>query len=178
MNSVSRRQVFQFAISGNLLFLSGCNMVGRRSNDNEVPAPRLRLYLDREQTDAGWEMTVRARHVNDWDTSIHDVTVIAFNEHGEDVCTIPIGDSLQHGSNEKTETVDCDGFPAIVTATAEESPCDGAQIRMLYYTSEQDPETVDDLNHHSFWEGRWRDCDEELPPEHVLDEVRQSGAAQ
>lgn len=63
-----------------------------------------------------------------------------------------------------------------MTATADESPCDGANIRMVYYTSDQDPEDVDDLSRHTLWNDRWRECDEGLLPEAVLNEVRQSGA--
>ena len=122
-------------------------------------------------------MNPRVRHTTDNTTSIHNVTVVGFNEAGENVCQVDMGDFPQGGKFEETETVDCEGFPAIVTATAEETPCDGASIRMLYYTSEKDPAAVKDLSYHGLWESRWRECDEDLPPEHVVEEVRQSGAA-
>ena len=172
MSSLTRRRVLRTVLASTLTGLAGCGRIHRRGKPN----PTLDVFLAPEKTDSGWQLQGQVRNTDD--TSIHDVRVVAFDIHGNEVCRTAVGDFPQHGRHETTTTVSCDDFPGIVTAMAEESPCDGALIRMLYYTAEQDPETVDDLNHHSFWEGRWRECEEELPPEHVLDEVRQSGAAQ
>lgn len=177
MTAVTRRSLFRylgFLVIGGVI---GCLGIEPNQGIRSERNPRIRVSPGIERSATGWKMSSYMRHYTDRHASIHGVIVVAFNTHGEEICRDSMGDFPQHGRYEATKTIDCDEFPAIVTATAEESPCDGAQIRMLYYTSEENPETVDDLGHHSLWEGRWRDCDEELPPEHVVEKVRQSGAA-
>lgn len=148
------------------MMLSGCGQRGEGER-----SPRLRLYPGVEQTDNGWQMEFRVRHKTDWQASIHDVSVIAFDGRGNEVCRVDVGDFPEHGRNEHIDTVTCEGFPAIITATARETPCEGAQIQLFYYVSDQDPADVGNVNDSSRWEGTWRQCDEELPPERVLEEV-------
>ena len=175
MNCVSRRLALRASVISITPLFIGCTNLS--SQEVEEISPRLRIYPQRKQTETGWEMTVRVRNVNNWDSSIHDVTVVAFNAHGQEICQAHMGDFLQHGQNTATETVNCDGFPAIVTATARETPCDGAKIRIIYYISEKNPEDLDTFRNQTLWEGRWRECDEEFPPDHILEKVQQSGAA-
>lgn len=176
MKPLCRRSVLQFGALSAVTGVAGCS-INVNTPGNGDRNPTLRVYPGVEQKGDSWKMNLRVRHKSDNIASIHDVTVVAFGEHGQETCYIEVGDFPQGGRYEVDETVPCDSFPAIVTAIAEESPCDGANIRMLYYTSKKDPATVDDLTNHSLWEGRWRECDEDLPPEHVVEEVRQSGAA-
>ena len=176
---VSRRTILRCCALGTVPGVAGCNVnvnVGRTDDEEGEPGATLRVSPGVERTETSWQMNVRVRNTTSYDFSIHDVTVVAFSEEGEEVCHVHMGDFPQGGRWEETKTVDCETFPAIVTAIAEETPCDGAHIRMLYYTSEKDPATVNDLSNHRLWEGRWRECDEELPPEHVVEEVRKSGA--
>ena len=166
--------MLQFIGSGTAISLSGCNFI---NSGREERQPTLRVLPNIEQTEDAWKMNIWLRHTSDTVTSAHDVTVIAFTTHGGEICQIKMGDFPIGGRFEERESTICNKFPAIVTATAEESPCDGAHIRMVYYTSEKDPADVDDLSHHRFWEGRKRECGEDLPPGHVLEKVQQSGAA-
>ena len=178
MGLTPRRTVLECVGAGVISSLAGCIDISTNIGENGDPDPKLRVYPNIEQTENSWEMPVRVRNVYDWDTSFHDVTVIAFDEYGEEVCRVSMGDFPQNGRFEESKSVDCTNFPAIVTATAEETPCDGAKIRMVYYTSEKDPTSVEDLSYHGLWDGRWRECNEALPPERVIQEVSWSGSTE
>lgn len=161
MVSFSRRSVLQLLSTGAIVGFAGCIVDFQRDRERH---PRLRISPNVDQTETGWQMEVRVKHTSDTVTSIHDVTVIAFDNHGREVCQLNAGDFPRGGRHEATETTDCDDFPAIVTATAEESPCDGANIQIVYWTGSEEERFP--------WDDTFRECDESLPPGRVLDEVK------
>lgn len=162
MKHISRRVVLHFAGVLTSIGLIGCT---RNRGRNSEPQPVLELHPETEPTDTGWNMDIWIRHTSDRAASIHDVTVIAFSNHGEEVCRIDVGDFPQGGRFEERESVTCDTFPAIVSATAQESPCDGASIWITYLAeSGEEGEPI-------AWDNTPRECDESLPPERVIKEV-------
>lgn len=146
------------ALSG----LGGCNVT---IGPNGERHPTLKVHPEVERTETAWQMDVWVRNTRNNTTSIHDVTVIAFTEHGDEACRLDIGDFPQGGRFEERDTLICDDFPAIVTATAEESPCDGANIRIAYLAR------VEDERERFVWDSTFRECDESLPPDRVIEQV-------
>lgn len=168
MGSLGRREAIRILGTGAIVALAGCH-----GNRGDEPSPTLRLSPSLELTETGWRVTVRVRHKTDSVASIHDVTVLGFSDHGESVCQVNVGDFTSPGEFEATESVTCEDFPAIITATARESPCDGAQIELLYYVGGDEQRDSGSVNDGSLWEGNYRKCDEEVPPEHVVSNVTQ-----
>lgn len=146
---------------------SGCN--GNWEEGGEV-SPQLDFFAQVEPTDTGWELTVRARNTHDWDVSVHDITVLAFSDTGEEVCRKEVGDLVQHEDPNRTVTMVCKSFPAIITGTAAESPCDGARIELLYWVGSEEQRSADLPGDVKVWESTYRECNEPLPPKWVLEE--------
>lgn len=172
MRGLSRRTIIEFMGLGATMATAGCG--NPRDGDRSAT---LRLFPVFERTESGWQMTVRVKNTTNNIASIHDVTVVAFNGQGEETCRIGMGDFPHAGRYEHTETVSCEGFPAIITAIAEETPCEGANIRLLYYVGETTPKDVANINDHALWDGTWRECNEELPPDRVLKKVSRNETA-
>ena len=104
---------------------------------------------------------MRARHTSTWETSIHDVEILAYSDTGEKVCRKHIGDLLELEEPEKTVSLTCGSFPAIITADAEESPCDGALISIFRWKGTENEK--DHPNDPGLWDQDRRECDEGLP---------------
>lgn len=170
---MKRRTLFRIVASGFAASLAGCN--GNLTSNNE-PVPVLDiLSVSLQRIDSQWELTASVRNTHNWHVSIHGVTLVAFSDTGEEVCRQQVGDLLEMESSEQTVTVTCDEFPAIITAIADESPCDGARIEIQYWigSDEQRGAELPDDTH--VWDSVRRQCDEPLPPERVLENVTQSG---
>lgn len=165
---MDRRTLLQVLTPGVITTIAGCN---QNRNENDELEPKLDIFAEIEKVDSQWELTARVRNTYDWDTSIHDVTLVAFSENGEEVCQTHVGDFLRTEGPDRTVTVTCDRFPAIITATAEESPCDGAQIEILYWIGSDEQRGADLPNDVKVWGDTYRECNEPIPPERVLENV-------
>ena len=168
---MNRRGVVKLLITGGSIGLSGC----AENNTNEID-PRVSIFPEVEPEEDRWKLKVRVRNDYGDYVSVNDISVKAFDQQGEEVCSVDMGTLPQNGPYDRTKFITCEEFPAIITAVAEESPCDGAEIRLLYYVGFDEPQDVEDLVDGSYWEGTWRECEENLPPGYVIEEVRQSGA--
>ena len=170
MNPIYRRNFLKFCVLGVSSAATGCSInIGGRNNGERNPT--LRLFPDPEQIEGEWQMNVRVRHTSDNVASIHDVTVMAFSKKGEEVCRVDVGDFPQGGRFEATESVDCEAFPAIITATAEETPCDGANIQIVYWTGTDEQRGEEIPDGIFVWGSTFRECDEPLPPDRVIANV-------
>lgn len=176
MIPVSRRAIFGSFIASTVSGLAGCIDISTNIGENGDPDPRLRVYPRVEQTRDSWEMSVRVRNMYDWDTSFHDVTVVAFDESGTEVCRVDVGDFPQNGRFEASKTISCREFPAIVTATAEESPCDGANIGITYWTGPDDLRGEEIPEGRIVWDRTFRECNEDLAPDRVIANVSTSAS--
>lgn len=108
---------------------------------------------------------------NHRDVSIHDIMVVAFDENGDEVCRNYIGDLLKGERPDKTATLVCDVFPAIITATAEESPCNGANIMILYWIGDADQVELSGETGVILWKSTYQECDEPIPPRRVIENL-------
>lgn len=165
---MKRRDVLSIGAVG-LGALAGCG--GRRRSENDEIHPLLKLYPTLGRENGDWSVKVRAKNTRVQDAPIHEVTVLAFKDTGEELCRNHVGDLDSLGSNERTVHLSCEAFPAIITAIAEESPCDGARISLLYYVGDREARKAGKVNDASLWEQTRRQCNEELPPERVLENV-------
>lgn len=168
---MNRRIFMGLFCSGASLFSVGCN--GRFGNNGEID-PQLDLFASVERTESNWRLTVRTRNTLDTDVSIHNITVLAFNDAGEEVCRSNVGDLIKFEDRDRTVTVRCTDFPAIISAKARESPCDGAKIEILYWIGSEAQRGADLPDDVKVWEDTYRNCGESLPPERVLDQVSSS----
>ena len=144
--------------------------------ENGEVNPQLDLFAEIEKEGTDWELTVRVRHTSTWETSVHDVTVVAFSDTGEQVCEKHIGDFVEMGAPERTVTTNCDEFPAIIAVTAQESPCEGAYLEILYWIGTDEQRKADLPGDVLVWESYYRECNEDLPPQRALENVSRSEA--
>ncbi len=151
------------------MVLAGCGT----PNPNPV-YPLVKLFARTERDSSDWLLRVRVRNARVPDAPIHDVTVVAYNDTGTEVCRKQAGDLSTIETNERIMHLTCDGFPAIITATAEESPCDGANIQILYWIGTDEQRGADLPPDVKVWESYYRECGESLPPERALENVNVS----
>lgn len=148
--------------------LSGCN---GGQNESDDLSPILTLSVQVEQKDSGWELMASVRNDHNWYVAFHDVTLVAFSDAGDEVCRSIVGDFPKNGTASQSVTVTCDAFPAILSATAEESPCDGARIEIQYWVGTAEQRRAELSNDEVVWESTYQKCDEPLPPSRVLTNV-------
>lgn len=160
---MKRRGFLRLYLGGGAISVAGCN--GFRRDDAD-PSPVLDIFAEIHETEVAWELTARVRNTHDWDVSIHNVTLLAFSKNGTKVCQNDVGDLIKLETKEQTVTISCSKFPAIITAKAEETPCDGAQISLLIWQGTEQQKS--NPNDPDLWEHTRRKCNEPLPPERAL----------
>ena len=165
---MNRRLFTRFLCGSMSVLYAGCS--GQLKGNGEI-SPRLDIFAVVERTDSGWKLTVRARNTLDWDVSLHDVTILAFSDTGEEVCQAYVGDLIKLEEPDRTVTANCSAFPAIITGDAEESPCDGAKIEIIYWIGSDEQRHSDVPNDVKLWEDTYRKCNEPVPPDRVLEQV-------
>lgn len=135
------------------------------------PDPKLQISPKVEEIENGWELTSNLSVSLE---SLHGVTLLAYTGAGSEVCRQQAGDFDVPGipgGTEKTVTTTCSRFPAIITATAKETPCDGANIEILYWIGTDEQRHEDVAGDVKLWETTTRRCDEQLPPQRVIRNV-------
>lgn len=164
---MDRRTLIQ-SCGGLPVLLAGC--VESVPDNTGESTLELVIYPEISSSDDGWTLVAKVRNVHDWQGSFHDVTLLAFSDTGDEVCRKQIGDMLETDESSRQEvTVTCETFPAILTATAAESPCEGAEIEILYWSGTDEQRRADLDNDVTAWESTDRNCDEPIPPERVLE---------
>jgi len=114
-------------------------------------------------------------------TSLHitvrefeNIVVFVFDDDGDRIDDHRIGTvdppGLPDGAKREIE-MDLDAFPAIISAEAEKPPCEDRLIDITYWirTDEQRGREISESE--KVWEETFRECDEALPPERVIDKV-------
>lgn len=151
-------------------FLRGCGLAlgGSLAGCSEPVSgdlePELTMISWVEPADEGWSLTVDLAVSL---SSLHDVTVLAYDAGGAAVCRADAGDFDVPGvpaSQERRVTATCEAFPAIVTATAAETPCDGARLEVQYWVGTDAQRGGDHPDDVVLWRDTFRRCDEALPP--------------
>ena len=158
--------------------LVGIALVGVSHAGCSVTSPprdnpdRLALYPTVSETPTTWELTVEVRNVNDWDRGFRDVTVLGYDETGQRVCTAEVGDLDGDSGRRPTVTASCSSFPAIVTATAAQSPCDeDIAVEILYWVGTAEQRGTDPNENEIVWKSTVQQCNESLPPNRVIQNV-------
>lgn len=171
MNKMNRRTLIRLGTCGLFASVSGCDRV--QENDSN-PVPVLTLSTNVETIDSEWELHVTVRNNHNWHVSFHNVTVLGFDESGAEVCRAHVGHLLENESASKSTTIACQEFPAIVTATVEESPCDGAKIEIQYWIGTRQQRRGESRDGEIDWESTQRRCEEPIPPSRVVDQVNRT----
>ena len=167
---MNRRTFLGFCGTGFTVGVAGCGVSPNVIGDE--PDPRVDFYLRVDRVDDEWLLKARVRSHDD--TSIDGVTLIAFSDQGEEVCRTQVGDFEAYQVVEHTVEITCKTFPAIVSGTAAETPCDGANIQITYWVGDPEQVELSGENETILWESTYRECDEPLPPERVIEKVEET----
>jgi hypothetical protein len=156
--------------------LTGCQSY----NDSESTTKRnhkkaLSLSPIVKKVNRGWAVKVVVRNEDDWDASFRDIQVLAYTPDGTKVCESHVGDLLQSGDFKRTVEMTCSAFPTIITATARESPCENALIPVIYWVGSKAQKTATIASGEIVWKDVYRQCEEALPPQRVLEKFETSG---
>lgn len=171
MNNMNRRKFFQIALGGTFGVLGGCG----QPVENGEPDPYVSIFPEISEANSEWELSARIRNDNYWEVLVHDVTLIAYSDEGEEVCRKHVGDFALGEPESRSVTVRCNSFPAIIAVTAEESPCDGAKLEIVYWTGTDDQRGKELDTEEIVWESTYQECSESLPPDRVLQNVSTGG---
>jgi hypothetical protein len=131
----------------------------------------MNIFPEVQKNSGKWLLEARIVSVHDWHTSFHEVRLLAFDTEGTKICEAPVGELSGH---KKTVDTTCSKFPSIIAATARESPCKKAQIPIVWWTSTKEKRTSTFTPGKRPWKSTYRECDEDLPPERILDEFKTS----
>ena len=165
---MNRRSIVRIFSCGICSLFAGC---GKQDDDWEL-SPKLSIYATISSTNSVWDLTIRVRNnYRHEGAELHNVELFGFSDSGDEVCRTPIGDFQESDPSERQVTVTCAEFPAIITATAEESPCDGANIMILYWIGDADQVELSGENVVTLWESTYRECDEPIPPQRVIENI-------
>lgn len=156
MVSVNRRSVLEALAPATTALSAGCLFDGGTPRTRcGHPARKLDIAFTTEQSARGWQLngTVHNRGLEE---PFRNVTVHVYSNQEELLCEQDVGTVA--GGSVTNFTVDCGGFPDVVTASASEGPCEPCvKIPILVYR-----ETTGDRT----WDAtRTRACGEGLPPE-------------
>lgn len=134
-NEMKRRHLLRKCTLGVMIGLTSCQSTQKtgittQQDHNKI----LALSPSVRRTSNRWELKIIATNEYDWDTSLYDVEVVAYTTDGTKVCEAHVGDLLSSGDFQRTVKMTCSRFPAIVTATMRETPCEKASIPVLRWT--------------------------------------------
>ena len=169
MIEMKRRDLLSTAATVLLLTVAGCaDSTGSEKTTNGGHTKELDLSPTVTKTPDGWSLTVIVGNEHNWHTSFHGVQVLAFTADGTKICEADAGDLLAPGDATRTVKMTCSAFPAIVTATARETPCDDARLQIVRWAGAeaQRRQTVEPGE--VVWEYSYCKCGEQVPPKRVL----------
>lgn len=146
-----------------ICLLAGCGAY----TDGATPKTTINPFLEPNATDSGWMLEGYVENEDPASVTVHNVTVVAYSGGGEKVCETYLG--TLNGTNHRPDvSIECTGFPAIVTATAREPLCEKVYINIGVWegTDQQKRSQYDDPE---LWGRYERDCDGTLPPERFVE---------
>lgn len=168
---MNRRTILRWGIWGSVGVIAGC---GQPVEDGE-PDPYITISAKVIRLESDWKLSATVRNDTNREVSVHNVTLIAYSDDGTEVCRERVGDFLQDEPASRSVDVKCKEFPAIITVTAEESPCDGTRLQIDYWIGTDDQRGKDLDEEEIVWESTYQECGESLPPERVLQNVSTGG---
>jgi hypothetical protein len=123
-----------------------------------------------------WESKTFVENLRGNSHPFHDVVLRSFDNGGEELEVVSIGAIPTPDDRRVVEIqFETEEFPAIQTATAQQSPCDKVEIEMVYWTGSDDQRNEGPNDHGAPWQSTTRRCNESVPPERVVERARQAG---
>jgi hypothetical protein len=167
---MKRRHYLQALVGTSAVGLSGCQQL--QPSETKITERKnkvLNIFPQAQKSANGWLLKAKVVNVHNWDTSFHDIQLYSYTTDGTKVGETQVGDLIEPGGDKRTVEMTCSEFPAIITATARETPCEDALLPINYWvgTEAQRTETVDDEE--VLWKDTYRKCREDLPPKRVLE---------
>lgn len=166
---MNRRGLLRTSVIGLVAGLAGCQRSGRNHSTTTKKRPKsIGISPTVKKIPGGWSLKVTVTNEDDWDASFHDVQLLAYTTNGIKTCEAKIGNLTSSSGFQRTVETTCSAFPAIITTTAEETPCENALIPVLRWTG-TDAQRRQTVAHDEWpWSSTYRKCGEELPPERVI----------
>lgn len=167
---MKRRHILQALAGSSIGLLSGCQQFQRSEQtiterNNKV----LNIFPQTQKVTDGWSLEAKVVNVHNWDTSFHDIQLFAYATDGTRVGEAQVGDLIEPGGEKRTVETTCAEFPAIITATAQETPCENALIPINYWVGTDAQRTGNVSDEEILWKDTYRKCGEDLPPTRILD---------
>lgn len=174
MNRRNLLRAFGFGVTS---LLAGCQE-SKRSSSKTAKSNNKSMDISPTvlKTDNGWKLKAIVANEDDWDASFHEIRLFAYDINGTKVCEEPVGDLTSSGEFQRTVQTTCSAFPAIVTATTQESPCQNALIPVLWWTGTKAQQKKTVAPDEWPWESTFQKCGEELPPQRILNKFENSSA--
>lgn len=166
---MKRRNLIEISATAIITWLTGCQTSSRSdSTTTKSHTKSMDISPTVLKTTDGWTLKVVVANEDDWDASFYDVRLLAYAVNGTKVCDVAVGDLASSGDFQQTVKTECSAFPAIITASSRESPCENALIPVLRWTG-TDAQRKQTVSHGEWpWNSTYRKCGENLPPERVL----------
>lgn len=172
---MKHRYFLQVLTGSSLIGLAGCQRFQRSNQTTTEEHDKVMNIIPQVQKIADeWLLEAKVVNVYNWDTSFHDVQLLAYAADGAKIGETQVGDLVKPGGDEQIVETTCSEFPIIITATARETPCEDALLPINYWvgTDAQRTETVDDEE--VLWKDTYRECGEDLPPKRVLEKFNRA----
>lgn len=147
-----------------IVLLAGCGAYPADS----TPQTTLNPLVDVNKTDSGWTLEGSMRNVHPSAVALHNVTVVAYSQQGDLVCEYEVG-TLNVSQPQERLSTQCDGFPAVITGTANEQLCKGVVIIIIWVWEGTDRERESKYDDPSQWEDYNRECEGTLPPDRFIE---------
>jgi hypothetical protein len=114
-----RRQILKTAAVAVVPLVAGCE---RATRHRTISLKRIRFEDQNGIIQVSGRVGVRSQGPDGW-TTFHDVSVVAYDDEGEQVCATPLGD-IEGGYRTVTFTLVCEHHPHRIVIEVAESPCD------------------------------------------------------
>lgn len=175
MNEMKRRYFLQMSAFGFTVGLPGCQrFTDADPTTTESYNQIMAIFPKVKKVSDGWSLEAQVVNEYPQHTSFHDIQLLAYTADGSKICEAKVGDLLKPTGDAETVETTCSEFPAIITATARESPCEKALIPVDYWVGTDAQKTTTLASDEIVWKDTYRKCDEELPPQRILDEFKTS----
>lgn len=166
-----RRRFLQESLLVGVAGFAGCT-------DSTEPTGRrnslLSIFPMVEKSGETWNLTAEVRNQVPNVAGYSNVRIVAFSDHGTQICQKPVGDLPRTGDDVKVVSLKCNRFPAIVSSISDNAPCNGNELEIVYWVGNRKQRTTTSTGT-ILWKTTLRRCDETLPPERVLEKMDPDG---
>lgn len=169
---MKRRQFLNLSAIATVMGLSGCQQLGDSGTTTDAGTNKVLNILPKvDKVSDRWLLEAMVINEYPQDASFHEIRLLAYTANGDKVCETEVGDLLKPTGDMATVKVNCPKFPAIITATAQESPCENALIPVDYWTGTNAQRTGTVATDEILWKDTYRKCGEALPPMRVVNKT-------